>query len=621
MIVFSCNNVQVAFGAETVLNNISFVINEKDHIGIIGNNGAGKTTLVKLLLGYVDKSNGDVFRYPKLTQGYMAQNAGLESDNTVLNEFLVPFSDMILLENRIHSIENELKYTTNEPDILRLSQSLSKLYDDYVAKDGNTYRSRINSILAGLGFSEEMHNMPISTLSGGQKTRLALGRLLLKSPDVLILDEPTNHLDTESLEWLENYLKGYLGTLLIISHDRSFLDNTVTKTMLVEKNCVTIYNAPYSKYLELREADKDYRERQYKQQQKEITKIKDFIAMQKRWNQERNYVTIASWEKKLDHMDLVEKVDSETSAAEISFDISTPSGNDVLFVNNLGFSYTDKPLFRDLSFNVYKGDRIFIKGPNGCGKSTLLNILTGKQDGYSGNFRFITGANWSFYTQNMIDLNEENTVLEEIWEYANRDRSTINYYTPMQLRNALAAFNFTGEDVFKKISILSGGERARIALLKIIYNKSNLLILDEPTNHLDIQTREALETALQNYKGTLIAISHDRYFVNKLCNKIVDITPNCDIEKKDKVVTESKNSYIQTKEEKAIKKRRESLKIKLELDIEKFELRLNEIDTTLSDETTVSNYALISQLYKEKEEISNQLDTSMNEYLLLLDEI
>jgi len=621
MIVFSCNNVQVSFGAETVLNNISFTINEKDHIGIIGNNGAGKTTLVKLLLGYIDKSGGEVFRYPKLTQGYMAQNAGLESDNTVINEFLVPFSDMILLEERIHKVENELKYTTDESDILRLSQTLSKLYEEYVSKDGNTYRSRINSILAGLGFPEEMHNMPIATLSGGQKTRLALGRLLLKAPDVLILDEPTNHLDTESLEWLENYLKGYTGTLLIISHDRSFLDNTVTKTMLVEKNCVTIYNAPYSKYSELREADKEYRERQYKQQQKEIAKIKDFIALQKRWNQERNYVTIASWEKKLEHMDLVEKVDSQESAAEISFEVSSPGGNDVLFVNNLGFSYTDKPLFEDLSFNVYKGDRVFIKGPNGCGKSTLLNILTGSQDGYSGNFRFMTGTCWSFYTQNMTDLNEENTVLEEIWEHANRDRSTVNYYTPMQLRNALAAFNFTGEDVFKKISVLSGGEKARIALLKIVYNKSNLLILDEPTNHLDIQTREALENALLNYKGTLIAISHDRYFVNKLCNKIIDITPNCDSEKKDKIITESKNSYIQTKEEKALKKRRESTKVKMENDIKNIELRLGEIEKTLADENTASNYTLLSELYSEKEILTDRLDCVMNEYFSLLEEL
>lgn len=622
MIVFSCSNLKVDFGSDTILDNVSVSIFDKDRIGIVGSNGAGKTTFLKLLLGEYSQNSGDIFRCPNLKFGYLSQNSSLESNNNVLDEFNFSFSHLIEMEKRLEIMQNKLETAVDSKDIDKLSQSLSTLYEEYTNKGGLTYKNRITGILKGLGFQENSWNSLISTLSGGQKTRLALGRLLIQNPDVLILDEPTNHLDIDTLQWLETYLKNYSGTLLIISHDRYFIETVTSKIINIENRKLKLYTCGYTKYVELKRIDLASQEKNYQIQQNEIGRIEAFIEQQKRWNRERNIIAAESRMKMLDRMTLVNKPESMENLSKISFNIKYSGGKDVLFVENLSMSFPNKSLFKELSFNINKGERIFLMGPNGCGKSSLLKILTGNLSGYTGSFKFGSTVKWSYYSQELTELDPENTVLEEVWEYANKDRGSENLLSLGKIRNNLAAFNFTNEDVFKSVSILSGGEKARVALLKMTFDESSFLILDEPTNHLDIQTREILEQALLDFEGTLLMVSHDRYFINKLSTRIIDLSPieSFISNSTQNIASQNKILYNSTKDEKARIRKLESNIKKAEADISILENRLKEIDAEMSKREIATNHILISNLFNEKALLEIKLDEALNNYLELLDD-
>lgn len=620
MIVYSCDKLGISFSGEAILENINIAINEKDRIGVVGDNGAGKTTFIKLLTGELLPTDGSVMRYSKITQdlGYLPQRAQLVSSNNVYDEFLCTYSDLIEEEERISELENKLK-TCSQEDALVISNKLNALYDHFVKTDGLTYKSRIESILIGLGFTKNMWHLNIDELSGGQKTRLALGKLILKQPKVLILDEPTNHLDEESILWLEEEILSFKGTLLVISHDRMFLDAVTNKTLLIENTGAYLYNAPYTKYIELRNHDLQYQERCYKQQQKQIAKIKAFIEKQRQWNREKNIIAVESRIKQLEKMTIIEKPDERDNTPEISFDIDVMGGKEVLNVKSLTFAFPDKELFKGLSFEVRRGEKVFIKGPNGCGKSTLLKIITGNLIQTAGEYKIGANIKFSYYAQDLSTLNDDNTIFDEVYDYANNGRLAVELITPVKIRKALAAFGFRGEDVFKKISTLSGGEKSRVALLKIVYDRASLLILDEPTNHLDIKTREVLENALLNYEGTLIAVSHDRYFVNKIATKEINIPEYCDCisvcEKKEQ--SNAGDEYRKNKEEKAKIKKAQNQLQKLEKEAEKLCEEIENIDKELVDPAKASDYEGLNELYKNKVELNEKLD----EILLTLDSL
>lgn len=619
MILYSCENMGLHFAGEAILEQIDLTIYEKDRIGIIGDNGAGKTTLIKILRGEYAPTEGSVFRYGKITSdaGYLPQNAGLHSDLAVYDEFISAYSALIRQEEEISGLEEALKHCTEE-EAIKLADKLHTLYDQFVKQDGLTYRNRIESILKGLGFSETMWTLQVDSLSGGQKTRLALGKIILKQPKVLILDEPTNHLDAESIRWLEEELKEYKGTLLVISHDRCFLDTVTTKTLLIENGGAYLYPAPYSKYTELRNRDKLYLERCYKQQQRQIAKIEAFIEKQRQWNRERNIIAAESRLKQLEKMTILEKPSESDNTPAIRFEIETMGGKEVLDVRNLTFAYPGRELFRDLSFQVRRGEKVFIQGPNGCGKSTLLKVLTGNLAATAGIFKIGANIRYSYYAQDLSTLQEELSIFDEVYEHANRGRTAVNLISPGKIRNALAAFGFKGEDVFKPIGKLSGGEKSRVAILKMSYDRSSLLLFDEPTNHLDIKTREVLENALSEFEGTMLAISHDRYFTQKLATRVINIPDYCGSSAEEETFPDSKNAgntYRQEKEERARLRKQETQKIKLEKEAEEICGKLDNIEKELADPQNASNFEALNRLFEEKV----CLNQRMEEILTALD--
>ncbi len=619
MIIFSCKDVGITFGDENILDHVNLTINEGDRVGIVGTNGAGKTTLIRILLGEYKETEGTVFVHRKIQHaiGYLPQNSGLESSLTVLEEFMVPFQFLAQMEERQRKIEQELELC--DPSTAEhLSQQLAGLYETYEKQGGLTYKNRVYSILKGLGFQENTWNLMISNLSGGQKTRLALGRLLLSKPDVLILDEPTNHLDTESVLWLEQELKGYNGTVLIISHDRSFLDAVTEKTLLIEDHTAFFYHAPYSKYAVLRNNDVAYQERMWKQQQKEIARIEAFIQNQRKWNRERNIIAAESRMKQLDRMVMIDRPRQPDDPPPISFEIDVSGGNDVLFVQDLSFTYPGKPLFQHVSLNVYKGERVFITGPNGSGKSTFLKALSGmlpeEDQGYvTGSFKIGVNTAFSYYAQDLSGLNPENTVFDEIYDHANLDRSATQLIAVAKIRSALASFGFRGEEVFKPVSALSGGEKSRLQLLKIAYERRPFLILDEPTNHLDIATREILEEALKRFEGTLLVVSHDRYFANQIATKFVDISSFLQKEAPQEIpkTTGGGDEYKAEKERRARLRKMQNDKAKLEQFLEKTQREIDQLDAQLTDPANSTDFALLSKLYEEKSALEEKMFTAM----------
>ena len=608
-------------GGDMILEHVTFVINEQDRIGIVGTNGAGKTTLIRILIEEYKETEGTFFVHSKAKGriGYLPQNTGLESTYTVLEEFMLPFRSLMEMEIAQSQIEKQME-SCGSDEIEVLSTRLAALYDRYQAQGGLTYRNRVQSILKGLGFDEDSWNLAINSLSGGQKTRLALGRLLLSNPDVLILDEPTNHLDRDSIEWLEQELKNYKGTLLLISHDRSFLDTVTSKTMLIENGTAFLYHASYSKYAQLRNDDLVYQERMWKQQQKEIARIEAFIENQRKWNRERNIIAAESRMKQLDRMVMIDKPRSPKDPPPISFEIDVPGGKDVLSVQNLSFSYPNRPLFQNVSFDVYKGERVFITGPNGCGKSTFLKVLTNMLSSQekmyvSGTYKIGIHTAYSYYAQDLSGLNPNNTVFDEIYDHANQNKNAVELISVTKIRSALAAFGFKGEEVFKEIHTLSGGEKSRLSLLKIAYERKPFLILDEPTNHLDIATRETLEAALSQYQGTLLVVSHDRYFTDQLATRRIDISsfvPKAQPETGKDSESSGAQDYKAEKERRAKQRKIQNERIRLENFIEKSMEDLRILEEKLQDSQILSNYTLLSELYTQKEAMEAEIFNAMS---------
>ncbi|MBQ8140135.1 MAG: ABC-F family ATP-binding cassette domain-containing protein [Clostridia bacterium] len=524
MIAISINRLGLSFGSNEIFKDVSFALNEGDRLGIIGVNGCGKSTLFKLITGEYSADEGSVFIAKDKSVGILRQDEifsdfSCDEKLSALEVMYLSFPHLIEAEKRLKSLEEILGNRSFEAGRSEESYAAeyASLNESFIRDGGLEFRGRCASTLMKMGFDEETSSLPFELLSGGQRTRLALSKELCREPDVLLLDEPTNHLDIETLTWLENFLSSYKKCLLVISHDRYFLDKVTNKTLCIENKRAALYNGGYTKSMKQRETDREIAERHYKNQQKEIARQEAYIAQQRAWNRERNIIAAESRQKMLDKMEKLEKPKGAPGTIKLSFSSSIASGNDVLTVKNIRFGYNSQPLIDGLSFTVKKNDRLFIVGPNGCGKSTLIKLILGKLSLSKGYIEAGYNVNIGYYDQENQNLTPQNTVLDELWNaYPNLPE--------LKIRSTLAAFRFFGDDVFKLVSTLSGGERARLTLAKLILSQMNLLVLDEPTNHLDIDSKEALEEALKAFDGTVITVSHDRYFISKLATRIIDMT-------------------------------------------------------------------------------------------------
>ncbi len=511
MAIISVGALSKSFGENTLFENVSFSVSNGDKIGFIGGNGAGKTTLFKIICGVEQKDTGTLSISSQIKISYMEQFPLKDSDKTVFDETLTVFSYLEEIEKQENEVTEKIALGLDIPKYINLQHDLRVKFEDL---GGLTYKSRTRSMLMGLGFSENDLSLPVSALSGGEKTRVSLAKMLLSNSDLLLLDEPTNHLDMDSVAFLEDFLSGVNTSFIVISHDRYFLDKVTTKTMELENKTLKLFDAPYSQYLKFKETDREIMEKHYENDLREIKRIEGIIEQQRRWNREKNIRTAESKQKMLDKMvDSLKKPDALAKDVAISFSARVQSGFDVLKAENLSKSFDSQFLFENVSFDIKRGDKAFIIGGNGTGKSTIFNILTKNIDADSGAFTFGTKVDAGYFDQHFTNLTLSNTIISEI-------RNAHPRLTDTQIRCALAGFLFYGDDVFKEISTLSGGERARVALLKMMLSGHNLLLLDEPTNHLDIKSREALEEALLSYDGTVFAISHDRYFINKIATRI-----------------------------------------------------------------------------------------------------
>ena len=519
MIVLSCKDIHKSYGIDVILDKITFSINEGEKIGFIGANGAGKSTLFKILTSQLDYDKGELFIDKSKKIGYLSQNLALNSDSTIYEETLLVFDNLLTLEKNLKDLEakmNEPYDTSKEEYHNRIIKEYTLASELYNNRGGYTYKAEIGRVLKGLGFMEEDYNKPINILSGGQKTRVALCKLLLKNPDILLLDEPTNHLDLDAIEWLEDYLKSYKGTMFIISHDRFFLDAITNKTFELLNGHVDCYNGNYTSFIDLKKKNYEVQLKAYNLQQSEIKRQEEIITRYKSFNREKSVRAAESRQKSLDKIERIDSPDKDPRATKIKFETEIKSGNDVLHAENLSKRFGDNLLFENLNLDIKRSEKIALIGENGRGKTTLFRIIMDKIPSDTG--IKILGKNIfvGYYDQEQSNLNPEKTIIDEVWDEFPK-------LTTTELRTALAAFLFIGEDVFKKISTLSGGERCRINLLKIMLSKSNFLLLDEPTNHLDIMSREALEDSILGYDGTVIVISHDRYFLNKVIDKILEL--------------------------------------------------------------------------------------------------
>ena len=619
MAIIGCNKISLSYGEKCVLDNVSFSLEEGDRLGVVGVNGAGKTTLIKILIGDITADSGDVFISQKTSVGYLDQHATVDSDKSIYDEMLSNFSDLLKLEKDISNIENAIR--EQRVNLTELSQEFLNLSEKYKNLGGFEFRSRTASMLKKMGFPESVFSLPVKSLSGGQKTSLALVGLLLREPSLLILDEPTNHLDVESLRWLESYLASSSSTLIVISHDRYFLDKVTNLTLDVENTHAKLYKGAYSAFVEKKEKDREIYARHYENQQKEIARQEAFIEQQRRWNREKNIIAAESRMKALERMEKFESPETLPAGIAFSFGEAERSGNDVLKVEKLSRSFGEKHLFSNLSFEVKRGDRFFILGRNGTGKSTLLKILANKLYADHGDFVFGTNTKIAYYDQEYQGLSPENTVIDELWdEYGDM--------TMTEIRSALALFRFRNDDVFKKVSVLSGGEKARLTLAKLMLSKVNVLLLDEPTNHLDIASRETLEDAVLKFKGTVIAVSHDRYFVSKLATKILHLDKTSSqvfdgtyeqylektLEKENAVSSvktsdsAGKEAYLRDKEEKAKARKRERDIVRCEEEIANIEKDISLLDEKMHNELA-TDYTALMEAQNEKNLLEEKLET------------
>ena len=558
MIAISVNNLTLRFGTTSILEKVSFSLEENDKLGIIGANGSGKTSLFKLITGEYEAEEGEIYISKGKTVGILSQyGAFSETDDsegsTALEHMYAAFPALLAAEKRLAELELLLADHNDDRHGAYTNEYMS-LNEKFIRDGGLEFRGRCRSILQKLGFDDQQIDMNVSLLSGGQRTRLALAIELCQEPDILMLDEPTNHLDIETLGWLENYLTQYKKCVMVISHDRYFLDRITNKTLAIEHHRAKLYNGNYTKSMEQRKIDREIYEKHYKNQQKEIARQEAYIAQQRQWNRERNIIAAESRQKLLDKMEKLEAPETDQRAIRMKFTSAIASGNDVLNVKSLAMSFGNKRLFSDLNFLVKRNDRLLIVGPNGCGKSTLIKLIMGKLSATAGKIEEGYNVEIGYYDQENQNLDLNKTVIDELWDC---------YPTlpEQKIRSTLAWFNFFGEDVFKTVKMLSGGERARLTLSKLILSKMNLLILDEPTNHLDIDSREALESALEDFDGTIIAVSHDRYFIEKLASRIIELNPDGYVEGDmfDYQITRSGEAYTEFREFTAARKERMTL--------------------------------------------------------------
>jgi ATP-binding cassette subfamily F protein 3 len=508
------------FGVDPILDGVNLQILERERIGLVGVNGAGKSTLLKIIAGEMSYDGGQIFKSKETTLGYLAQNSGLQSSRSIWEEMMHVFAHLTQTEAELRQMEHDIAdpaLMENEKQYADLLERYARRSDWFKDHGGYEMETRIRSVLHGMGFGEFSPDTPISTLSGGQKTRLALARILLQAPDLLMLDEPTNYLDIATLTWLEDYLRGYSGALLVVSHDRYFLDRLVTTIVEIERHRSKKYTGNYSRYMELKAAEYEIQMKQYEKQQDEISKMEDFV--QKNIVRASTTKRAQSRRKALEKMDRLDKPLGDLKKAHFSFETAVMSGKEVLRVDQLSVAYEEgSPLFRNVSFDLRRGETVALIGPNGIGKSTMLKCLTGSLRPAQGDIQWGTKVQIGYYDQEQTGLNPSNTVLEELWSaYPGMEEARI--------RTVLGNFLFSGDDVLKKISSLSGGEKARVSLSKLMLKEANVLILDEPTNHLDLFAKEVLEAALMDYEGTLLFISHDRYFLNKMAERIVELHP------------------------------------------------------------------------------------------------
>ncbi|NFV13556.1 ABC-F family ATP-binding cassette domain-containing protein [Clostridium sp. FAM 1755] len=620
MVVLSCKNISKTYGVDLILDNLTFNINENDKVGLIGPNGAGKSTLFKILTSSLDQDSGDVFIDKSKSLGYLAQHLSLDSNNTIYEEVLDVFHDLIKMEEKLTKLEKLMNepYDKNNTDYHnKIIKDYTTYTDLYINRGGYTYKGEIHRVLRGLSFEEEDFDKKINILSGGQKTRVALCKLLLQSPDILLLDEPTNHLDLTAINWLEEYLKAYKGTVLIISHDRYFLDEITNQTFELINGHINCYNGNYSKFIELRKKEYEVKLKAYNLQQSEIKRQEKIIEKYRSFNREKSIKAAESRQKQLDKIEKIDAPDKLPKPVKISFETQIKSGNDILHIENLSKSYGDMTLFTNVEMDIKRGEKIALIGDNGRGKTTLFKITMDKIQSNSGTKYIGKNVFIGYYDQEQSDLNECNTVLDEVWDQ-------FPEMTTTEVRNALAAFLFTGDDVFKEISKLSGGEKCKVNLLKLMLSKSNFLLLDEPTNHLDIMSREALEDALLTYDGTVLVISHDRYFLNKVIDKIYELNIdgikeflgnyNYYIHKKinpnrfdyEAITSESSKTKTQIHQERKKKKeeekklKQEKLKIKnLENEITNLEEEVNSLQEQLCLEEVYSDSAKSEKINKD----------------------
>ena len=622
--VLSAQNLGLSFGDTPIFSGVSFDIGDSERVGLIGTNGTGKTSLFKIICGELEASAGDVFVSKNVIIGNVEQHACRNPELTAYEEVLTVYSDVIETENELNRLRKLIENSSNsERDAYILRQD--ELREQFESRDGLTYKSRARSALLGLGFTENEINLRVGHLSGGQKTKVSLAKLLLSRANLILLDEPTNHLDMNAVEWLEDFLKKYNGAAIIISHDRYFLDRTTEKTIEIEHHRAFVTKGNYTRSRELKAQRLETERREYEKTAKEIKRIEGIIAQQKTFSMERNYITIDSKQKQIDRLsENLVKPESELQKMKLSFTISGESGNDVLFVENLSRSFGEKKLFDNLNMNVYKGERVFLLGPNGCGKSTLLKIIMGQLMSDSGRISFGQNTNVGYFEQVQSSITSQKTVLEEVYD---RNPKIL----PGEIRNRLAALGFRGDDVFKRMSELSGGERAKVGLLLLTMKGNNVLLLDEPTNHLDIDSAEVLEQALSEYEGTLICVSHDRYFINKLASKLYMFSPdgfkkidgNYDTYKElliNSTVTEKEekttkvNDYKLKKEQASLERKRQTRIAKIEEELEAIEIKREEFNGLLNTPEISADYIKIAEITENLDKLQNREDELFSEW-------
>ncbi|SES03397.1 ABC-F family ATP-binding cassette domain-containing protein [Salipaludibacillus aurantiacus] len=638
MILLQCTQLSKSFGTDTILSNVKLEIKSRERIALVGRNGAGKSTLLKIITGELPYDSGNLMIPKDVRIGYLAQDSGLDSERTIWEEMLTVFESLKKMEQSLRKLEEKMS-NPDRRDYDKILAEYDQLQQDFKDRGGFKYEADIRSILSGLNFKDFDYNTPVYSLSGGQKTRLALGKLLLSRPDLLVLDEPTNHLDIQTLTWLENYLAGYEGAILIVSHDRYFLDRVVDYVYELTFNQTVKFTGNYSKYLEQKAQRFEQELKQYEKQQEEAKRLEEFV--QKNLARASTSNRAKSRRKQLERMEMMDRPQTENSSANFRFNIKKQSGNDVLMINDLSVGYNDQTLFENVDLKLTRGESVALIGPNGIGKSTLIKAIAGKLKPFKGDIRYGSNVSIGYYDQEQTQLTSNKTVLQELWD----DYPQTN---EKDIRTVLGNFLFSGEDVLKTVYDLSGGEKARLALAKLMMQKANLLILDEPTNHLDLDSKEVLENALIEYPGTLLFVSHDRYFVNRMATRVVELSSTSMTsylgdydyyaEKKEEQAElkrlaeeknavsgkknttdlstdkQTKNDYKKRKEQQKLERQKQRKIDELEKQIEAEEEKITQIEDELCDPEVFQDHEKSLELNEQLEQAKNKIDLLLEEW-------